>query len=91
MNSRRKIVAGNWKMNKTSSDAVKFVEELKTRLYDVKSEVVVGVPFVSISGVLKVLEGSNIKVAAQNMHWEEKGAFTGEVSGPMLKTLESIM
>lgn len=85
--SRKIIAAGNWKMNKTVSEAVEFVEALKARVSDADSEVVVGVPFVCIPGVKKAAEGSNIKVAAQNMHWEEKGAFTGEVSGPMLAGL----
>jgi triosephosphate isomerase len=86
-NPRTKIAAGNWKMNKTPSEAVKFIEELKPRAAGVDTEVVVGVPFVCIPGVVKAAEGSNIKVAAQNMHWEEKGAFTGEVSGSMLADL----
>ncbi len=86
-NPRRKIAAGNWKMNKTPSEAVEFVEALKPRVAGAKTEVVVGVPFVCIPGVKKAVEGSNIKVAAQNMHWEEKGAFTGEVSGQMLADL----
>ncbi|NLD49919.1 MAG: triosephosphate isomerase, partial [Clostridiaceae bacterium] len=85
--SRKIIAAGNWKMNKTVNEAVEFVEALKARVSDADSEVVVGVPFVCIPGVKKAAEGSNIKVAAQNMHWEEKGAFTGEVSGPMLAGL----
>jgi triosephosphate isomerase len=86
-NPRKKIAAGNWKMNKTAKEAVEFVEALKAKVTDADAEVVVGVPFVCLPGVVKAAEGSNIKVAAQNMHWEEKGAFTGEVSGPMLKDL----
>lgn len=86
-NPRKKIAAGNWKMNKTAAEAVEFVEALKARVADADAEVVVGVPFVCIPGVKKAVEGANIKVAAQNMHWEEKGAFTGEISGPMLADL----
>lgn len=86
-NPRKKIAAGNWKMNKTASEAVEFVEALKTKVADADTEVVVGVPFVCIPAVKKAVAGSNIKVAAQNMHWEEKGAFTGEISGPMLADL----
>ncbi len=89
-NPRKKIIAGNWKMNKTPKEAVDFVEELKTTLaqIDIKGEeVIVCVPYVCIPAVKAILEGSNIKVGAQNMHWEEKGAYTGEVSGPMLKEL----
>ncbi|MFZ5988675.1 MAG: triose-phosphate isomerase [Bacillota bacterium] len=85
--SRRIIAAGNWKMNKTAKEAVEFVEALRSRVSDADAEVVVGVPFICIPGVKKAVEGSNIKVAAQNMHWEEKGAFTGEISGPMLADL----
>jgi triosephosphate isomerase (TIM) len=86
-NMRRKIAAGNWKMNKTAKEAAEFVSALKARVADADAEVVVGVPFVCIPDVKKAAEGSNIKVAAQNMHWEEKGAFTGEISGPMLAEL----
>ncbi|GAE88156.1 triose-phosphate isomerase [Acetivibrio straminisolvens] len=85
--SRKIIAAGNWKMNKTAKEAVEFVEALKGRVADADSEVVVGVPFVCLPGVIEAAKGSNIKVAAQNMHWEEKGAFTGEVAGPMLAEL----
>ncbi len=86
-NPRKKIAAGNWKMNKTAKEAVEFVTALKPRVEGAEAEVVVGVPFICLPDVVKAAAGSNIKVAAQNMHWEEKGAFTGEVSGPMLKDL----
>jgi len=86
-NSRKKIAAGNWKMNKTPSEAEEFVNALKERVAGTDTEVVVAVPFVCLPAVKKAAEGSNIKIAAQNMHWEEKGAFTGEVSGPMLADL----
>lgn len=86
-NPRKKIIAGNWKMNKTPSEAAAYVETLKPRLSGADAEIVVCVPSVAIPAVLKAAEGSNIKVGAQNMHWEEKGAFTGEVSGPMLVDL----
>jgi triosephosphate isomerase len=86
-NPRKKIIAGNWKMNKTPSEAVEFVNALKSRVADANSEVVVCVPFTSLSQVKKAVEGSNIKVGAQNMHFEEKGAYTGEISGPMLTDL----
>lgn len=85
--SRVKIIAGNWKMNKTAKEAVEFVEALKAGVKGAAAEVVVGVPFICLPGVKKAVEGSNIKVAAQNMHFEEKGAYTGEVSGPMLADL----
>ncbi len=86
-NPRKVIAAGNWKMNKTASEAVAFVNALKPAVAGAKNEVVVGVPFICLPGVVEAAKGSNIKVAAQNMHWEENGAFTGEVSGPMLADL----
>ncbi len=86
-NPRKTIAAGNWKMNKTPKEAVEFVNELKASAANATNEVVVGIPFVCIPGVVEAVKGTNIKVAAQNMHWEEKGAFTGEVSGPMLADL----
>lgn len=86
-NPRKTIAAGNWKMNKTAAEAVEFVNGLKANVADSQSEVVVGVPYICLPGVVAAAKGSNIKVAAQNMHWEEKGAFTGEVSGQMLADL----
>jgi len=84
---RKPIIAGNWKMNKTPSEAVNFVNELKPLVENAKAEVVVCVPFVCIPAVSKALEGSNIKLGAQNMHWAENGAYTGEVAPGMLKEL----
>ncbi len=85
---RKKIVAGNWKMNKTNSEAVKTVTELKEIVNGLNgAEIVVATPFTALSDVVKAVAGTNIKVAAQNMHWEEKGAFTGEIAPCMLKEL----
>jgi triosephosphate isomerase (TIM) len=85
---RKKIVAGNWKMNKTNSEAVKTVTELKEIVSGLNgAEIVVATPFTALSDVVKAVAGTNIKVAAQNMHWEEKGAFTGEIAPCMLKEL----
>jgi triosephosphate isomerase len=86
-NPRKKIIAGNWKMNKTPAQAGQFVEELKPLVKDAKADVVVCVPFVCLPDVLKAADGSNIKVGAQNMHWEDSGAYTGEVSGAMLESM----
>lgn len=86
-NPRKTIAAGNWKMNKTAKEAVEFVEALKARVTDADAEVVVCVPYICLPGVVEAAKGSNVKVGAQNLHWEEKGAFTGEISGPMLKEL----
>jgi triosephosphate isomerase (TIM) len=83
-NPRRTFVAGNWKMNKGPGDAVKYAELLKPRLADAVAEIVVAPPFVSIPGLLEALAFTNVKIAAQNCHFEEKGAFTGEVSCAML-------
>jgi triosephosphate isomerase len=84
---RRPIIAGNWKMNMTPSQAEILINELKPLVKDSQAEVVVCPPFVCLPAVQKALAGCNIKLGAQNMHWEEKGAFTGEVSPEMLKEI----
>ena len=86
-NPRKKIAAGNWKMNKTTKEAVEFIEALKPRVADAAAEVVVCVPYICLPDAVKAAAGSSIKVGAQNFHWEEKGAFTGEISGQMLVSL----
>jgi triosephosphate isomerase len=85
--ARRPIVAGNWKMNKTTAEANALVRELRGLVSMVreKVEVVVAPPFTALSPVAKACEDSNIRLAGQNCHWENSGAFTGEVSAPMLK------
>jgi len=85
---RRRIIAGNWKMNKTRDEAVDLVGDLKETLADVGDvEVVVCPPFTALDAVREALRGSNIELGAQNMHWEEEGAFTGEISPLMLRNL----
>jgi triosephosphate isomerase len=84
---RKAIIAGNWKMNKTIDEAVKMVEELKPLVKDATCDVVVCPTSVCLDAVKKAVAGSNIKVAAQNMHFEESGAFTGEVSPGMLEAM----
>lgn len=84
---RKPIIAGNWKMNNTVSEALKLVEELKPLVKDAKSEVVIAPTFIALDAVVKAVKGTNVKVAAQNMHFEENGAFTGEVSPKMLEEL----
>jgi len=88
-NAKRKtVIAGNWKMNMTPSEAVRFVNELKESVRGKNNcEIVVCVPDVDIAAVSEALKGSNIKLGAQNAHWELKGAFTGETSVIMLKEL----
>ena len=84
---RKAIIAGNWKMNKTVDEAVKMIEELKPLVKDATCDVVVCPTFVCLDAVKKAVAGSNIKVAAQNMHFEESGAFTGEVAPGMLEAM----
>lgn len=81
------VIAGNWKMNKTPAEATALIEELKPLVADAKCRVIVGVPFVDLTAALAATAGSNIGVAAQNCHWAESGAFTGEVSAPMLASM----
>lgn len=84
---RKPIIAGNWKMHMTPSEAVKLVNELIPLVKDAVAEVVVIPPFVDLTEVKKAIEGTNIELGAQDMYWEEKGAFTGEVSPLMLKEI----
>ena len=81
---RKPIIAGNWKMNKLPCEGAELVEALKSKVADAQCEVVVCVPFVDLVAVAAAAKGSNIKVGAQNMHWEKSGAFTGEISADML-------
>ncbi len=81
---RKKIIAGNWKMNKTSKEAVALINELKPLVQTDEAEVVFCVPAVSLTTAIEAAKGSNIKIGAQNMHFEENGAFTGEISASML-------
>ncbi len=84
---RNKIIAGNWKMNKTPQEAKELIKELAPLVNDSEDDVVFCVPFVDIPAAIEALKGTNIAVGAQNMHWEEKGAFTGEISVDMLYEL----
>ena len=81
---RRKIIAGNWKMNMTPSEALKLVEELKPLVKNEEADVVFCVPAIDIVPVVEAVKGSNIEVGAENMYFEEKGAYTGEISPAML-------
>ena len=85
---RMPFIAGNWKMNKTVGEAIDLVRQLKASISGMEGvEVAVAPPFTALYAIHKELEGSSIRLAAQNLFWEEKGAFTGEVSPPMLKDL----
>ena len=84
---RKPIIAGNWKMNKTIAEAVEFVNDIKGKLNDADVDVVICAPFTLLKDLKEVTKGSNIKIGAQNMHFAENGAFTGEISSTMLKEL----
>ncbi|WP_425058428.1 Triosephosphate isomerase [Sporomusa carbonis] len=85
---RKPIIAGNWKMHKTAGEGVKLVEELKALTSDVQdAEIVVCPPFTALAAVAGAVAGTNIGLGAQNMHWEDKGAFTGEIAPGMLKDI----
>lgn len=84
---RKKVIAGNWKMNKNPEEAKKYLQEIIPMVKDAKSEVVLCVPYIDLKCMVKHATGSNVKIGAQNMHWEESGAYTGEVSGSMLKSI----
>ncbi|MBR2188947.1 MAG: triose-phosphate isomerase [Eubacterium sp.] len=82
--ARRKIIAGNWKMNMTPSEAVALVETLAPLVQNDEVDVVYGVPAIDIVPVVEAVKGSNVAVAAENMYFEDKGAYTGEIAPAML-------
>lgn len=85
---RRPLIAGNWKMHGTRTEAEQLLSALKAQVTNLADrEVVIAPPFTALETATRILAGSSIRLAAQNMHWEPQGAFTGEVSGPMLKEL----
>lgn len=82
------VIAGNWKMNKTAAEGKALVEALKPLVADIcpcQAEIIVCPPFTTLSAVIDAARGSNVKVGAQNVHWEKNGAFTAEISADMLK------
>lgn len=82
---RKPFVAGNWKMNTTEAEAIALAGEVAERTLGAACDVAVGVPFPHLGAVRDVVRGSHVGLAAQDVHWEAKGAFTGEVSVPMLE------
>jgi len=84
---RKKIIAGNWKMNKTPKEALELVALLKDKVNTDKSDVVFCVPYVDLVAVKEALNGTHIKLGAQNIHFEDSGAYTGEISADMLKEI----
>ena len=85
---RKPIIAGNWKMNKTMAETKDMISALKPLVENADCDVVLCVPFTDLQTAKKAAKGSNIKIGAENVHWAEKGAFTGEVSADMLKELK---
>ncbi|MEX0290658.1 MAG: triose-phosphate isomerase [Flavobacteriaceae bacterium] len=85
---RSKIVAGNWKMNKNLEETRKLLGELSAKLPNTTAEVMVAPTFVNLNGAVRMLESSAIEVIAQNVHFEEKGAYTGEISADMLLNIQ---
>lgn len=82
---RRAMIAGNWKMHKTGQEGAHLAEALKRELAGLEDrDIVVAPPFTALESVARVIKGSNIQLAGQNLHWKASGAFTGEISGPML-------
>ena len=84
---RKKVIAGNWKMNMLPDETIRFIEEFSPLVKDTENEVILCVPYTDLFYALLTAQGTNIKIGAQNMHFEEKGAYTGEVSAQMLKAL----
>ena len=82
--ARKKIIAGNWKMNMTPSQAVELVAELKDLVVNDAVDVVYCVPAIDIVPVVEAVKGTNVEVGAENMYFEDKGAYTGEISAEML-------
>ena len=88
MPERTPYIAANWKMHKTVAEAAEFVDALLPRIAATQSDVVICPPFTALTAVVERRYGTAVKVAAQNMHEEDSGAFTGEVSAPMLVELD---
>ena len=84
---RKKVIAGNWKMNMLPNEAISFIENIAPLVGNTKNEIILCVPYTDLFYSLLTAQDTNIKIGAQNMHWEEKGAYTGEVSGKMLKSI----
>ena len=84
---KNKFIAGNWKMNKTVAETRQFIRELIPLVAGVKNRVALCVPYTDLAAAVEETKGTNIAVGAQNVHWAESGAFTGEISVAMLKEI----
>ena len=84
---RQAVIAGNWKMNKTPAEAKELLTAVAPLVKDADCEVIACVPFVDLQTALDATQGTNVKIGAENCHWAESGAFTGEISAPMLASM----
>ncbi|MBQ2971592.1 MAG: triose-phosphate isomerase [Ruminococcus sp.] len=84
---RKAIIAGNWKMNKTPAEAKELLSQITPLVKDADCEVIACVPYVDLQVALEATQGTNVKIGAENCHWEKSGAFTGEISAEMLKAM----
>ena len=84
---RKKVIAGNWKMNMLPNEAIEYIEKFEPLVKDTQNEVILCVPYTDLFYALLSAQNTNIKIGAQNMHFAESGAYTGEVSGKMLKSI----
>lgn len=84
---RRKVIAGNWKMNMLPNEAIEYIEAFAPMVKDTENEVILCVPYTNLFYTLMNAQGTNIKIGAQNMHYAENGAYTGEISPQMLKSI----
>ncbi len=84
---RKKIIAGNWKMNKTPEEAIAYMQKFIPLVKDAKNEIIICAPYIDLAFLVEITKKTNIKIGAQNMHFKESGAYTGEVSGKMLKSI----
>ena len=84
---RRKVIAGKWKMNMLPNEAIEYIQEFSGLVENSENEVILCVPYTDLFYCLMNAQGTNIKIGAQNMHWAENGAYTGEVSPKMLKSI----
>ena len=85
--TRKTIIAGNWKMNKTPDEAKTLIAEMIPLVKDADCDVIACVPFVDLAVALEAAKGTNVKIGAENCHWAKSGAFTGEISADMLKAM----
>ena len=84
---RRKVIAGNWKMNMLPNEAIDYIQAFEPLVKEAKAEVILCVPYTDLFYAIMNAQNTNIKIGAQNVHFEEKGAYTGEVSAKMLKAI----